>query len=187
MSNIAYVRVSTVEQNEARQREALSKYQIDKWFEEKVSGKDTNRPQLKAMLDYVREGDTVYIHDLSRLARSTLDLLSIIQELQKKQVNLVSNKENIDTSGPTGKLMITMIAAINQFERENLLERQREGIAIAKREGRYKGRKATSIPNFEEHYARYKSREINKSQLAQELGISRPTLDKIIKEHESGD
>lgn len=141
MSNIAYVRVSTAEQNEARQIEALKKHNIDKWFTEKVSGKNMNRPQLEAMLDYVREGDTVYIHDFSRLARSTKDLLSIVEQLQEKGVHLVSNKENLDTSTPTGKLMLTMIAAINEFERENLLERQREGIAIAKEQENLKAGK----------------------------------------------
>ena len=129
---IAYVRVSTVEQNEARQIEALKKYDVDKWFTEKVSAKDTNRPQLQAMIDFAREGDTIYIHDFSRLARSTADLLKLVEQLQAKGVHLVSNKENIDTSTPTGRLMLTMIGAINEFERCNLLERQREGIAIAK-------------------------------------------------------
>jgi DNA invertase Pin-like site-specific DNA recombinase len=183
--NIAYVRVSTVEQNEARQVEALKKHNIDKWFTEKVSAKDTNRTQLKAMLDYARDGDAVYIHDFSRLARSTKDLLDIVEYLSSKGVYLVSNKENLDTSTPTGKLMLTMIGAINEFERANLLERQRDGIAIAKSEGKYKGRKEVSIPDFETHYQRYMSREINKSDLAKELGITRPTLDKLIKSHES--
>ena len=109
---IAYVRVSTVEQNEARQTEALEKYGIEKWFVEKVSAKDTNRPELQEMLDYVREGDTVYIHDFSRLARSTKDLLDILDQLKAKKVHLVSNKENLDSSTPSGKLMITVIAAI---------------------------------------------------------------------------
>ena len=136
--NIAYVRVSTIEQSEARQVEALRVHQIDKWFREKVSGKDTNRPQLQAMLEFAREGDTIYIHDFSRLARSTSDLLKLVETLQAKNIRLVSNKENIDTHTPTGKLMLTMIAAINEFERMNLLERQREGIAIAKRKGIYK-------------------------------------------------
>ena len=113
MAHIAYVRVSTAEQNEARQIEALKKHGIDKWFTEKVSGKNMNRPQLKAMLDYVREGDTIYIHDFSRLARSTKDLLAIVDQLQKKGVHLVSNKENLDTSTSNGRLMLTMIAAIN--------------------------------------------------------------------------
>lgn len=116
MSNIAYVRVSTAEQNEQRQIEALKRHNIDKWFIEKVSGKDTNRSKLKDMLDYIREDDTVYIHDFSRLARSTKDLLEIVELLNAKKVHLVSNKENLDTSTPTGKLMLTMIAAINEFE-----------------------------------------------------------------------
>ena len=90
MANIAYVRVSTVDQNEARQLEALEKYNIDKWFTEKISGKNTNRPQLQAMLDYVRQGDTVYIHEFSRLARSTKDLLDIIEQLQNKGVEQIA-------------------------------------------------------------------------------------------------
>ena len=133
--NIAYVRVSTVEQNEARQLEGLKKYQIDKWFTEKVSGKDTNRPELKNMLEFVREGDTVYVHDFSRLARSTKDLLDIVDQLKAKQVHLVSNKENLDSSTPTGKLMLTMIAAINELQRTNMRERQRERSAEAKKRG----------------------------------------------------
>lgn len=185
MAKLAYVRVSTVEQNEARQKEALEKYGIDKWFCEKVSAKDTNRPQLKAMLDYAREGDTIYIHDFSRLARSTKDLLGLVEQMQTKGIQLISNKENLDTSTPTGKLMLTMIAAINEFERENLLERQREGIAIAKKDGKYKGRKEINIPNFEEHYQRYKTRQINKANLAKQLNISRPTLDKLIEQYDN--
>ena len=109
---VAYIRVSTVEQNEARQLEAMQGKGIEKYFTEKVSGKNTDRPQLQKMLDYVREGDTVYIHDFSRLARSTKDLLEIVELLNNKGVTLISNKENIDTSTPTGKLMLTMIGAI---------------------------------------------------------------------------
>lgn len=184
MANIAYVRVSTVEQNEARQVEALKAHNIDKWFTEKVSGKNMNRPQLEAMLDYVREGDTVFIHDFSRLARSTKDLLAIVEQLQDKGVHLVSNKENLDTSTPTGKLMLTMIAAINEFERENLLERQREGIAIAKAEGKFKGGQVKRIDEktLTAAYDRYQHREMNKKELAAELKISRPTLDKLLKD-----
>lgn len=181
---IAYIRVSSIDQNEQRQIEAMQRYNIEKWFIEKVSGKDTNRPKLKEMLDFAREGDTIHIHDFSRLARSTKDLLDIVEQLNKKGVHLVSNKENIDSSTPTGKLMLTMIGAINEFERTNLLERQREGIIIAKRNGKYKGRKAISIPDFEKHYNRYITRKISKSQLAKELNISRPTLDKLIKEYQ---
>ena len=184
MANLAYVRVSTAEQNDQRQREALEKYNIDKWFEEKVSAKDKKRKKLQAMLDYCREGDTIYVHDFSRLARSTKDLLEIVEFIKEKGVHLVSNKENIDSSTPNGKLMLTMIGAIYEFERENLLERQREGIAIAKREGKYKGGQVKKIDDalFEKHYAKYKERIINKKQLAEALEISRPTLDKILRE-----
>lgn len=184
--NIAYVRVSTVEQNEERQVEGLEKHKIDKWYIEKVSGKDTNRKQLQEMLDYVREGDTIYIHDFSRLARSTKDLLEIVEYLQNKKVNLISNKENIDTSTPSGKLMLTMIGAIYEFERQNMLERQREGIAIAKEKGLYKGRQVKRIEGeiFEREYQKYKNREINKVSLAKILNVSRPTLDKMITDYE---
>lgn len=183
---VAYVRVSTIEQNEARQIEALEKHGIEKWFTEKVSGKSaTDRPELNNMIDFVREGDTVYIHDFSRLARSTKDLLEIVERLTAKGVHLVSNKENIDTSTPTGKLMLTMIGAIAEFERQNMLDRQAEGIAIAKREGKYRGRKAIEIDSdlFKAQYERYTRREINKTELAKALKVSRPTLDKMIKEY----
>lgn len=182
---VAYVRVSTIEQNEARQIEALEKHGIEKWFTEKISGKDTHRPELQNMLDYVREGDTIYVHDLSRLARSTKDLLEIVEILDNKKVSLVSNKENIDSSTPTGKLMLTMIGAIAEFERTNLLERQKEGIAIAKKAGKYKGRKPIEIEDerFKNLYSDYMKREITKVELAKELSVSRPTLDRMIKEY----
>ena len=183
MSKAAYVRVSTAEQNEARQREALAIRGIDKWFIEKASGKNTDRPEFQKMLDWVREGDTIYIHDLSRIARSTKDLLDLLDVLREKGVALVSDKESIDTSTATGKLLVTMVAAINEFERANLLERQREGIAIAKREGKYKGRKAVTVPDLPRHYERYQRREVSKAALARELGISRPTLDKLFSDY----
>ena len=179
---VGYVRVSTVEQNEGRQLVTMDKYNVEKVFTEKVSAKDTKRPQLQAMIDFVREGDTIVIHDFSRLARSTKDLLELVELFNSKGVKLISNKENIDSSTPTGKLMLTMIGAINEFERANLLERQREGIALAKKEGKYKGRKEVKVNNFEYHYNRYLTRQVNKSQLAKELEVSRPTLDKLINE-----
>lgn len=183
MSKVAYVRVSTAEQNEARQREALAVRGIDKWFIEKASGKNTDRAEFQKMLDWVREGDTIYIHDLSRIARSTKDLLDLLDVLREKGVALVSGKESIDTSTATGKLLVTMVAAINEFERANLLERQREGIAIAKREGKYKGRKAVTVPDLPRHYERWQRREVSKAALARELGISRPTLDRLFSDY----
>lgn len=181
---VSYIRVSTVDQNEDRQREGLAKYDIEKEFFEKVSAKNMDRPQLKAMLDFVREGDTVYIHDFSRLARSTKDLLDIVEYLNGKGVHMVSNKENIDTSTPTGKLMLTMIGAISEFERENLLERQREGIAIAKAKGKYKGRKRVKVDDdrLQEEFKKYMNRKITKTQMAKNLGLSRPTLDRRLIE-----
>lgn len=183
---VGYVRVSTVTQHEDRQLVTMEKFGVEKLFQEKVSGKDKNRPQLQQLLDFVREGDTVIIHDFSRLARSTKDLLEIVEYLNNKKVALISAKENLDTSTATGKLMLTMIGAINEFERTNLLERQREGIAVAKKKGKYKGRKEVKIDNFEQYYNKYLNREITKTQLAKELNISRPTLDKLIKEYKEG-
>lgn len=166
---VGYVRVSTVEQNEARQIEGLQKYGIDRWYIEKVSGKNTNRAKLQEMISALQSGDTVYIHDFSRLARSTSDLLKMVEELNGRGIHLVSNKENIDTSTPTGKLMLTMIGAINEFERTNMLERQKEGIAIAKRENKYKncGRKKKELDGeYESLIQSYVDGEISKVQLA---------------------
>ena len=180
---IAYVRVSSADQNEARQIEALKKYDIEKWFTEKISGKDMNRPELQRMIEFAREGDTVYVEDFSRLARSTKDLLGLVEQFKAKDIELVSMKENLDTSTPTGKLMLTMIAAINEFERANLLERQREGIELAKQRGVYKGRRAIEVEDFGKYYEQYLRRVYTKKELAEELGISRPTLDRLIYDY----
>lgn len=182
----AYVRVSTVEQNEERQIEGLEKHGIDKWFVEKVSGKDTNRTELQTMLDVAKAGDTIYVHDFSRLARSTKDLLAIVEMLTEREINLVSNKENIDTSTPAGKLMLTVLAAIYEFERTNMLERQAEGIEIAKRENKYAncGRKKTEITDEYEHLIRqYVDGKVTKVQLAVMMNVSRPTLNRILNEY----
>ena len=184
MANIAYVRVSTAEQNEERQIKALEAYSIDEWFTEKVSAKDTNRPKLKEMMRYVRKGDTVYVLDFSRLARSTADLLNIVREIEEKKAHIISLKESFDTSTPTGKLMMTMMAAIAEFERNNLLERQKEGIAIAKAAGKYRGRNKIEVPDFENYYDLYMKRKLSKSDIARRLNISRPTVDRLIKEWE---
>lgn len=179
--NIAYIRVSTIEQNESRQIEGLKKYKIDKIFEEKVSAKDMNRPQLKAMLDFAREGDKIYIWDFSRLARSTKDLLEIVESIEKKGINLISIKENLDTNTATGKLMLTMIGAINEFERANLLERQREGILIAKKKGKFKGRKPIDYPKeWNAVYEKWKRREITASKAMEILDLKKNTFYKLV-------
>lgn len=185
---LGYVRVSTIEQNEARQLKTMEEYNVEKIFTEKISGKNINRPELQELLSFAREGDVIVVHDFSRLARNTKDLLDIVEGLEAKGIKLISKKEGIDTSTPTGKLMLTMIGAINEFERTNLLERQREGIAIAKAKGIYKdkcGRKEVAIDDkFINLYNKYLKRELNKVQFAKDMGISRPTLDKLIKQYE---
>ena len=177
------IRVSTAEQNEDRQVKALENNKIEKWFIEKISGKNTNRPKLQEMLDFVREGDVIYVHDLSRMARSTMDLLQISKVLQEKGVHLVSNKESVDTTTPAGKLMFTMVGAIAEFERDVILERQREGIALAKEKGKYKGRKAKEIPNFDDYYERYMRREITKAEIQRENHVSRTVVDRYFRDH----
>ena len=179
--NIAYIRVSTVEQNEARQKAALQKYSIDRWFIEKASGKDLNRPMLQEMLEYIREDDVVYVEEFSRLGRSTADLLATVRKIEDAGARFVSLKEQFDTTTPAGRLQMTMMAAIAEFERDMILERQREGIAIAKAVGKYKGRKEITVPNIGEYYERYMSRQGSKVSIAAELGISRTTLDKLFK------
>ena len=180
---VGYIRVSTIEQNTESQKAVLENLGMDKVFEEKLSGKNTDRPQLQAMLDYVREDDTVYVKDLSRLARNTKDLLDIVEYLDKKGVGLFSIKENIDTSTNFGKLMITFLGAIYEFERANLLERQRDGIAVAKKLGKYKGRKKVPKPdNFKEVYKKWLNREIKSNAAIRELNISEYAFYKFVRE-----
>ena len=182
MSAIAYIRVSTVEQNTDRQHAAFKAkgIEFEKVFEEKCSGKDTNRPQLPAMLDYVREGDTVYIESYSRLARNTRDLLNIIHDLEEKGVNIVSLKEQFDTSTPTGKLMVKFMVGIAEFERDLIKERQREGTAIAKAAGKFAKPTTPQPDNWKELYNLYHTRQMTAKALAEQLGISRALLYKWI-------
>jgi len=180
---IGYIRVSSIEQNTESQKSLLGNVDMDKVFEEKLSGKNTARPQLQSMLDYVREGDTVYVKDLSRLARNTKDLLDIVEYLNNKGVGLFSIKENIDTSTNFGKLMLTFLGAIYEFERANLLERQRDGIAVAKKQGKYKGRKKVPKPaNFKEVYQKWLNRQITSISAIRELNISEYAFYKFIRE-----
>ena len=123
MANIGYIRVSTQQQNTGRQHEGFTAHNItiDKMYEEKISGKNTDRPQLQSMLQYVREGDTVYVESFSRLARSTRDLLNIMETLTAKGVQFVSLKENVDTSTPNGKFMLIVFAGLAELERDSIL------------------------------------------------------------------
>ena len=173
---VAYVRVSTAEQNEARQMESLKDYGIEKYFVEKVSGKNTARPEFLKMMDFLREGDELYMTEWSRLSRSTMDLLSTINTLNEKGVKVISLKENFDTSTPQGRLVLTMFAGLAEFERCLILERQKDGIAIAQAQGKYKGRKARELENWDEVYETWKNGEITAVGASKLLGITTATF-----------
>ena len=185
---VGYIRVSTVEQHEDRQVKDLTENaKVSKVFIDKLSGKDTNRPQLNAMLDYVREGDTVIVSEYSRLARSTKDLLNIIDTLENKGVTVISMKEKLDTSTPDGEFMLTVLAGVATLERKLMLQRQREGIAIAKANGKYKGRQSKQKPaDWESLKAMYMSRQITVSEIAKRCDVSRPIVYKWLKETPAG-
>ena len=182
---IGYARVSTEEQNEARQLHSFEgcNEKIKKVFIDKMSGKNTNRPQLQAMLDYVREGDVVVVSDFSRLARSTRDMLQIVQELTDKGVDLISLKENIDTDTPQGRFILTVFAALAELERETILQRQREGIAIAKQQGKYKGRKPIPFNEdmFRAECKKWRSGEQTAVATMKKLDIKRNRFYQIVK------
>lgn len=184
---VAYVRVSTAEQNEQRQIEAIeSKAKIDKWFIDKLSGKNIERENFKQMMNYLREGDEVYVQDWSRLSRSTKDMLATIEKLNEKGVKLISLKENFDTSTPTGKLMLGLISSINQYEREILIERQNEGIEIAKRNNVYKGRtrKRYDEDLYNDVIEKLNNCTITVSEASRRLKVSRQTIYNILKREE---
>ena len=140
MTKVAYIRVSTTDQNTGRQLDGI---EFDKIFEDKCSGKDTNRPKLQALLEYVREGDEVHVHDISRMARNLEDLLALVKTLNAQHVSVHFHKEHLTFTGeqnPMQELMLNVMGSVYQFERSMLLERQREGIQKAKDAGKYKGR-----------------------------------------------
>ena len=186
MGKIGYIRVSTEHQETARQEAIMKQYEVERVFAEKMSGKNANRPELKAMLDYVREGDTLYIESISRLGRSTRDLLNIIDVLQRKKVTLVSSKENIDTNTPQGRFVLSIFAALSELEREQTLQRQREGIAIAKAQGKYKGRQPLPIDwiKFGQLYEQWKVGDITAVWFQKEMGLQANTFYRRLREYE---
>ena len=187
MSKIGYIRVSTEHQETVRQENIMKQYQVERVFAEKISGKNANRPELKAMLEYVRDGDTLYIESISRLGRSTCDLLNIIDILQKKGVTLISNKENIDTNTPQGRFVLSIFAALSELEREQTLQRQREGIAIAKSQGKYKGRQPISVDweKFAQLYEQWKSGRITAVEFRKRMKLNKNTFYRRVREYES--
>lgn len=178
---IGYVRVSTEEQNTARQEIMLRELGVDELFVDRASGKNANRPELNRMMNFVRRGDTVIVESISRFARNTRDLLDLVERLTEKQVEFVSRKEAIDTTTPTGKFMLTVFAAVAELEREYILQRQREGIAIAKQQGKYRGRPPKAYPDFERIAARWQKGEITAVQAMKQLGMSKTRFYERVK------
>lgn len=187
MANIAYIRVSSLTQNTDRQEEMFKSLNIDKYFTEKVSGKNIkDRPQLKKLMEYVREGDTVIVESISRFGRSLSDLISLIKQLEEKGVQFKSLKEgDIDTTSATGKLVFNIFASLAEFERETIRERQAEGIAIAKAKGKFKGKQKKAVDEalFESLYKKWQNKEITKTYMQKKLGLSLSTLDRRIREY----
>ena len=178
---IGYIRVSTEEQNTARQEVLLRELDVDEIFIDKASGKNADRPELTHMMNYVRRGDTVIVESISRFARNTRDLLDLVERLTEKQVEFVSRKESIDTTTPTGKFMLTVFAAVAELEREYILQRQREGIAIAKQQGKYRGRPPKVYPDFERIAARWQKGEITAVHAMKQLGMSKTRFYERVK------
>ena len=154
---------------------------VDEVFVDKLSGKNTDRPELKRMMAYVRRGDTVVVESISRFARNTRDLLNLLEELSAKEVAFVSQKEAIDTTTPTGKFMLTVFGAVAELEREYILQRQREGIAVAKANGVYKGRKPITRPNFDAVVAEWRSGSITAVEAMRRLNMKPSTFYRKVK------
>lgn len=185
MAKFGYIRVSTEEQETARQQKIMEDYGIEPKhiYTEKISGKNIDRPQFQKLIDFLREDDILYVESLSRLSRSVRDLLKIFDVLQEKKVRLVSSKENLDTESPQGRFMLTVFAALSELEREQTLQRQREGIAEAKKRGVYKGRQPIKIDEkrFREVCNRWTDGELTAAEAMRKLGLKSNTFYRRVK------
>lgn len=182
---VGYVRVSTREQNTVRQDELMQQLGVEKVYTDKMSGKNTDRPHLKEMMAFVRSGDSVTVESISRFARNTKDLLELVEQLNQKEVRLISQKEQLDTNTPAGQFMLTIFGAVAELEREYIKQRQREGIDIALAEGRFKGRPKKALDQFEEIYVNWKSQKITATKACKQLEIARSTFYRKVREYES--
>ena len=179
---IGYIRISTADQNTARQEVLMHELGVEQVFIDRMSGKNTDRPELKRMMNYVREGDVVIVEAISRFARNTKDLLELVEQLTAKQVEFISKNEAIDTTTPTGKFMLTVFGAVAELEREYILQRQREGIAVAKQNGVYKGRKPIEHPKFAEIVNLWKGGDITAVEAMKRLDMKPSTFYRKVKE-----
>ena len=181
---VSYIRCSTIEQNEARQVKMMQEQGAEKLFIDKASGKNTDRAAFKEMMSFVRTGDIVIVESISRIARNTRDLLSIVSELTEKGVEFVSLKESIDTTTPQGRFMLTVFGALAELERESILERQREGIEIAKSDGKYKGRKPVDVDEklFRTVCKKWRNGEMTATAAMKEVGLKPNTFYRRVKE-----
>lgn len=179
---VAYKRVSSVDQNTARQLDGMT---FDETFEDKCSGADRDRPALQRMLKHVRKGDTVVVHEISRLARDTADLLELVKLLNSKGVTLTFVKESMtftpDETNPMNQMLLTIIGSVAQFERAMINERRKEGQAVARAAGKHMGRKSSLTPQQIIAIKERVAKGDNKTHLASEFGISRATLYSALK------
>ena len=181
---IGYIRVSTQEQNTVRQEVLMESLGVDEVYIDRMSGRNIGRPELKRMLEYVRRGDTVIVESISRFARNTRDLLELVDQLAAKGVEFVSQKEAIDTATPTGKFMLTVFGAVAELEREYILQRQREGIAIARERGIYKGRKPIERPEFRQVVALWQKGGITAVEAMKRLDLKSSTFYRKVRQME---
>ena len=166
-----------------RQEALMESLGVDEVYIDRMSGKNTNRPELQKMMEYVRRGDTVIVESISRFARNTRDLLELVEQLTAKDVEFVSRKEAIDTTTPTGKFMLTVFGAVAELEREYILQRQQEGIAIAKAEGKYRGRKPIERSNFDAVEKLWRAGTISAAEAMRRLDMSRSTFYRKVWQH----
>lgn len=174
--NIGYIRISSADQNTARQEVLMAELGVDEVFIDRMSGKSAERPELQRMLNFVRRGDTVIVESISRFARNTRDLLELVERLTADGVEFVSRKEAIDTTTPSGRFMLTIFGAVAELEREYIRDRQREGIAIAKAKGVYRGRKPIERPEFDAVVAKWRAGEITAVEAMRRLDMKASTF-----------
>lgn len=182
-----YARVSTLDQNLDRQLDMLRRYGVDKLFTEKMSGTKRERPELNKLIQSLMEGDTVVVESLSRLGRSTKNLIELVELFQERGIHLVSLKESVDTSTPSGKLLFTLMSAIAQFERDTIAERTNEGLRAARARGHVGGRPRADQQKVQQAISLYRTQQYTVSEIQDMTGIARSTLYRAMKQQDRAD